>query len=400
MQISHVNKDIRIMNVKINAVKPIAAILVSVSLLIGLTGCMDNGCIWQTIQDDASGQTFNAVSTTSNGNYIATGYAKANTLSDPSGALACFNSQGTLLWSTTQTDFPNTSFGGQQQDSNGNMVTVGSTKGAPALFAFDQQGNQLWCTTIQSGTTNLPAFYDGDFQTIVALSDDSFLAAGSLTSKGSEPGGSGIMAHFDKQGSLLWVKDLRSSLDAIWLDSIIETSDGCVVVSGGTSTFHAMIAKIDESGNVVWSNEDAINICTSFRLTACAGGGYEGIGTRHTYGDDDEAVLESYDANGNWLGEHVITERYFNVLNGLFEEPDGSFMFYGAYIRSGTEDTYNGFVARFDPDGNLINCYHMNYCSSICDLTLDSDGNAIACGQTSPGSGAVIMKIAASAIQS
>jgi hypothetical protein len=225
------------------------------------------------------------------------------------------------------------------------------------------------------------------------------MAVGTMTAKNGEDGGSGIIAHFDDQGKLLWDKDLRGDLNAIWFDDMVNDSNNTVAVSGLTYDNQAVAFKMTAQGKVICSNDKASNLMASFRLIKNNDGGYIGFGTRRDSDNNENAVLEWYDANGNWLREQVVTGQYCVAANGLIQQADGSFLLYGSKTGLLNRDTYLGFVAHLDPDGNLISYYDTINCSSIFDLTLDSDGNAIACGQT-PGNGAVIMKISASALSS
>jgi hypothetical protein len=365
-----------------------------------MTSCTSVGYIWQSQQDDAGEQSFDTVYPLSDGTYIVSGSTQANDIAKSFGTLSCYDDQGNQLWRENPADSDPASLASPCQDSSGHIIFAGSIKNYPAVFCFDQQGNMLWSTSLESGKTDLPLFYNGVFTSATELTDGTLMAIGTITTKSGEDGGSAIIAHFDEQGKLLWAKDLRGSLNAVWFDAVVNDSNNTVAISGLTYDYHAVVFKMTAQGNIIWSNNEANNLITSFRLIKNNDGGYIGFGKRRDSDNNENAVLEWYDANGNWLREQVVTGQYCVATNGLIQQADGSVLLYGSKTTGlGDNDIYAGFISRLDPDGNLISCHETANCSSIFDLTLDSDGNAIACGKTS-ADGAIIMKIAASAIQS
>jgi len=268
--------------------------------------------------------------------------------------IAKFNASGNLVWTRI--------LGGPAEDeghsvieaSDGGLLVTGYTYsfgagGSDLLLAkFNASGTLLWARTL-GGT-----LYDYGYSVIEA-SDRGLIVVGVTSSFGS--GGDLLLAKFDVSGTLLWARALGgSSYDYGY--SVIETSDGELVVGGVTNSFGAgwvdfLVAKFDASGNHLWTRtlggtneEDGEPV-----VTEASDGGLVMVGTTYGFGAGYyDLLLSKFDGSGNHLWTRTLGGGASDYGNFVIEISDG-----GLVVTGFTQSFGYGqdlLLARLDASGN------------------------------------------------
>lgn len=222
----------------------------------------DGNIIFDNLFGSSLADGFHSVTATSDGGFIAVGYdggfgvgtdivAPDHDITDSNngkkdGLISKFDKDGNLLFMN--------SFGGDGNDSlidvietsDGGFVTVGtsesykgeigeSSKGfEDALISkFDKNGNKLWSHLFGSNKTD-------SFNSIIEIANGNLVAVGSSENTNytdvSNPYKGmfdGIIVSYDKNGKLLWDKNVGGDSNSTTeLNDIIESSNGNLIISG------------------------------------------------------------------------------------------------------------------------------------------------------------------------
>ena len=213
----------------------------------------------------------------------------------------------------------------------------------------------LLCTYAQSQfVKTLGGSNPDEGRAITQTSDGGVVVTGSTGSFGAGAGDLAL-AKFDAAGDLLWMKTLGGESSGDGATSLIQTSDGGLVVAGRSWPIDGVcvpiLAKFDSSGNHMWTkltDEDQWNsvIEASDGAIVVTGGFYGGAG----YID---VALAKFDSAGNhlWsvgLGASGLDEGAF-----VTETSDGGFVVTGltSTLGAGGGDL---FLAKFDSSGNFL----------------------------------------------
>jgi hypothetical protein len=142
--------------------------------------------------------------------------------------------------------------------------------------------------------------------------------------------------------------------------SIIETDDGCYVVTGLYKSDSDILGstylmKINSVGAVVWNKfydkqfEDGGNW-----LISCNDGGYMIVGhVDVTAGGVCDAYIVKTDSEGNEEWSRQFGGDYDDLTNGGCQTADGSFYFTGCYMNPASM-TMDMFFVKFTEDGQLV----------------------------------------------
>lgn len=197
----------------------------------------------------------------------------------------------------------------------------------PLIIRLDRYGNLMWASTCGvNGGEEPQKMYRSSI--VSTEPGDGFVFAGETSSHGA--GGFDALVIRGSMTELEWVRTIGGARnDAAF--SLTQTRDGGFVIGGWTESFSAgakdfLIAKMDEGGNIVWSNafggpdEDYVQF-----VAHTSDGGLVAAGTSYSFGvpiTQDHMVLK-LPADGIYSGcvqdiwpEITTPELKFNPVNG------------------------------------------------------------------------------------
>ncbi|MDB9315365.1 SBBP repeat-containing protein [Spirulina sp. CS-785/01] len=244
------------------------------------------------------------------------------------GFIAKYDEAGNPLW-TQQLNSPDTDeLYGVTTDSLGDVYAVGSTHGSieghpnlggkdAILVKYDGSGNLIWSK--QFGTTAHDQLHK-----IISDNAGHFYSVGYtdgvMDGETDQGGANALLIKWDNEGNAIWTKQLKSETNAstIGWDLAYDEATGHVYITGyspgsldgetNAGSNDAFIAKYDSEGNLDWNRQ---------------------LGTP----EHDEAYAIALDADGNpYISGWTQGSLEGHTLNG----------------------EYDGFVAKYDPQGHLL----------------------------------------------
>jgi len=283
------------------------------------------------------------------------------------------------------------------------LVNISTAPNAPDVFVakYDPDGTAMWGRSSDSGPTQDYAFVNG-------IGSD---AAGNIYVAGyygyqSAVNFGGIilesygdvdmfLVKYDTDGNVVWARRMGGSdgdyINAIQVDPIgniyitgafINSADlgGITLTSTNDGSYEEMfVAKYDSDGNSIWANYALVPYAGNYASgtgIAADGNGNVYISGYYQYsisfGEDTLSnagnigiFLAKYASDGTPLwgrspggtgtdwSSGLCVEPNGNVLyTGYFESP---FLSFGAYpVINANVGFYDGFLARYDPDGNAL----------------------------------------------
>ncbi|MDI6808846.1 MAG: T9SS type A sorting domain-containing protein [Candidatus Eisenbacteria bacterium] len=269
--------------------------------------------------------------------------------------LSKFNSSGDLAWTKT--------LGGSGADYgrsvihtfDGGFVVTGATSSYGAgnydllLSRFDTSGNRTWTRTL-GGSDRECGF------SVIQTMDEGYVVTGYTRSYGA---GSAdlILSKFNDAGTHLWTKTLGGIYDEEGR-SVIETSDGSLVVTGYTRSYGAgssdiIISKFTSSGTHVWSRTVGSTVYDyGHSVIEASDGSLILAGSVSEYGaGSDDAALLKFGASGDLLWTKAIGGSSVDVAYSLAQAVDGGLLVAG-YTQSYGAGNSCVLISGFDCDGN------------------------------------------------
>ena len=284
----------------------------------------------------------NALTATSDGNFIAVGYSKTYSKNqDKDVFVVKFDDKGKKLWQKH--------YGGDRDDeaysvvgtNNGGAIIVGYTesygKGYKDVYIIyiDKDGKEIWSKAIGGK--------DDDFAKSISLTHDGFYVAGATRSFGAG-GFDFYLLKFDKDAKLEFKKVYGEIEDDV-LNAVTTTKDGGCVVAGWTKSFGSKHSDIDvirysKSGEQVWhkiygfKSKEAAN-----DVVAMPDGGFLVAGYTKSmgFGANDFYILE-LKSNGSSKWANVYGGSAKDSANAIARKPDGSYVVVGQTLSFGNGD--------------------------------------------------------------
>jgi hypothetical protein len=195
------------------------------------------------------------------------------------------------------------------------------------------------------------------------LSGNEFLTgyySGPMTVGSTTLNGYGVfLAKYDASGNALWARTTAGTGSDYGLAVKADQGGNCLltgyfssttfslgaVTLSNTGSFNAFLAKYDPSGNVLWARSSAGSM-------------------------NDRSRAVCIDASGN------------SYIAGLFTS---STVVFGSFTLTNS-GTYNSFIAKYDPSGNVLWARSSNGVAEANAVSADQAGNVYMCGQYySPG---------------
>ena len=165
-----------------------------------------------------------------------------------------------------------------------------------------------------------------------------------------------------EESSMVWDKTYGGSNYDVGKDIEMD-SDGYYVVVGGTKSIGAgnydyWILKIDpETGDTVWSKVYGGSGYDYANGVAIDPAGYyivNGITASFGAGQHDFWVLKIDASTGDTVWSKTIGGGDFDQGFGVIVDSDGNYLLVGTSRSYGTSGTYDGYVVKMDPDGNIL----------------------------------------------
>jgi hypothetical protein len=249
---------------------------------------------------------------TDDGGYIICGYTDSYGSGGTDVYLIKAGSMGDTLWTRT--------FGGTEDDrgcsveitDDGGYIICGVTRSFGAvgsdiyLIKTDSSGDSLW-----SRSCTYQGYYSGGGNSVIETSDGGYVIGGWAMWIGSMA--RHCLLKTDSQGYPLWWNTNLSNY-AGYLESVIETKNHDYVVTGVNWDGPFLVAKVNSSGDLVWSNKNftEYDYYAGSSIRQTTDGGYIAVGTCKNYwGYDDSynifVVKIAPDEAG--VSEHNIGEK-------------------------------------------------------------------------------------------
>lgn len=299
------------------------------------------------------------VAQASDGGFVVTGRTGSFGAGHYDVLIAKFDASGNLLWMKT--------LGGTNRDdgwsvieaSDGALVVAGYTESFDAgngyflIAKLDSSGNHLWTRTL-GGTEGEHAF------SVIGTSDGGLVVGGYTYSFGAG-GLDCLLAKFDSSGNHLWTKALGGT-DADDCYSVIEASDGGLVVTGSTWSFGAgmwdiLIAKFDAAGGHLWTRTlGGKPLDIGYSVIQVSDGGLVVTGEVQiieTTPFHNDLILAKFDSAGNHLWTRTLGGTSDDRGYSATEASDGGLVVTGQTNSFGT-GSWDFLLAKFDSAGNHL----------------------------------------------
>jgi hypothetical protein len=273
--------------------------------------------------------------------------------------LAKFNASGDTLWTKT--------LGGTGKDEGrcvikdcyeGFVVTgytesFGAGSGDLLLAKFNASGDTLWTKTLGGG-------YNDVGQSVILTScvgTEEFVVTGYTESFGA--GGSDLLlAKFNASGDTLWTKTFGGAYNDEGR-SVIQTSDGGLVVTGYTESFGAgrrdlLLAKFDGWGDTLWTRTlGGAYDEEGWSVTQTSDGGLVVTGSTNSFDGRGDLLLAKFDGSGDLLWTRIlgVTDNG-EVGHSVIQTSDDNLIVTGWTIVTDIPGLVNPLLARFDASGN------------------------------------------------
>jgi arginine repressor len=258
---------------------------------------------------------------------------------------------GNVLWTKTIGGSSNDGARSIIQSSDGGFVVAGWTNSFGAggydmyIVKIDGSGNVAWTKTI-GGSGNDYAY------SIIQDLDGNYVVVGWGNSFGA--GNNDIyVVKLDSSGNVVWTKTIGGSGDD-GANSIIQSSDGAYVIAGHTNSFSSSydfyVVKIDSSGNVLWTKTIGGNLYDqAHSIIQSSDGGYIVVGITQSFGAGGyDVYVAKIDSSGNVLWTKTIGGGSADVAMSITRSSDGGFAIAG-YTQSFGAGLYDIYVMKTGP---------------------------------------------------
>jgi hypothetical protein len=290
---------------------------------------------WDKTFGGAGFDSGNSVIQSADGGFVITGFAEGSGLRAGEFWLIKTDGNGNKLWDKT--------FGGAGtspgnsiiQSADGGFVIIGSIvsygpnniNGDVWLMKTDSNGNKLWDKTFGGAASDVG-------YSVIQTTDGGFVIVGDTRSFGAGSGDVWLIKT-DGNGNKLWDKTFGGT-GTDWGYSVIQTSDGSLVIVGSTAVTDIgpqdiWVIKTTSDGNKLWDKKFGGNYRDiGNSLFPSADGGFVIVGDTKSFGDGgDDVWLIKIDGSGNKVWDKTFGGTYNDVVKSATQSKDGGFMFTG-----------------------------------------------------------------------
>ncbi len=296
---------------------------------------------------------------TSDGGYAVTGGTSLGTGSNDIW-ISKFNSSGVEQWTKTLNNGASANVEAYaiiQTSDSGYAVTGRNSLGLGIydlwLAKFDSSGVEQWTTTLTPGAINFG-------EDLVQTSDGGFVTVGE--SDGVGAGNFDLMlSKFDSSGVEQWTKTLGgTSADLAY--SMIQTTDGSLVVTGETASYGAgsndlWISKFDSSGVEQWTKTlGGTGNDSGYDLVQASDGGFAVTGQTASYGaGGDDLWISKFDSSGVEQWTKTVGGAASDYGRAITQASDGG------YVVAGLTNDYGAggndlWIVKFGSAGETPGC--------------------------------------------
>lgn len=288
-------------------------------------------------------------------------------------------------------------------DSSSSSIIGSNYKGGydALIVKYDKDNKFMW-QKVWGGSD------DDSFKDVISTKDGGYIVIGSYDSDDISDFGKSlwtdaVIVKYDKEGNLLWENNFSGNGHDIF-NKVIEVSDGYIVVGYSSSSnlsfdlnnygSDGIIAKYDFDGDLLWVKNWGYGTDDELFSIKEVSDGYIIVGNTYgeNYGNGKDAIIIKLGKNGNllwenkWGGSSFDTFESVGITNdecliavGYFESDDISGIF-----NQGGDDL---IIVVYDKDGNFL--YHQSFGGSSSDsffsiVVLENDTFAVA-GYSSSG---------------
>ena len=247
-------------------------------------------------------------------------------------------------------------------------LDVGVSYSNAIAVKFDANGNQLWHKII--GGSKVDHAY-----AVSELKDGSLICVGSTESNDGDIktsyGETDILTFkLDKNGNTQWIKTIGTPSNESGKTAVIDR-DGAILISGLSSTgddisnTDALLCKIDQNGNVLWSKTYGGTSFDAFNaLVLSEDGGYVVAGTSGSNvgnaneRNEHEIWIVKTDANGNAIWQKTYGGSSYEGARDIVECNDGFVVVGSSYSSNGDISINHGeadaCILKIDLSGNKM----------------------------------------------
>gem|GEM_PF-6593352 len=325
-----------------------------------------------------------------------------------------FDVDGSIVWARSIGGSQDDVFLSVAQSASGNFVAVGwsdsndgdisaSKDNSKAIITlFGSGGDLIWVRSIEIEDISI-------FQSVICTFDDGFVAVGSLRyfDEGVadlEGCIDAIIVKFDSSGNLIWLKRVGGSG---WesFSSVVQAGDGSLIAVGKSSSddgdipgnngqVDAMIARFDESGNLIWVRNFGGSQWDTFQTVTLsqdgkvvASGRTSSVDGDILKSDDDSgAFVASFDLDGNIQHAWCFSNNEISDITSLQRCQNGSYVAVGVLwsdVGSNPDVTSRrvAIVVGLDPEYNLTwSSEVFPYYKYFASVTQTTDGSIVIVG--------------------
>jgi len=264
------------------------------------------------------------------------------------------DSDGNLLW---EKDFGGSDYESGYsvvETSDGGQVVTGytnSVSNGPNLYLLktDSNGNLLWEKDFGGAGNEFG-------KSIIATSDFGLVIVGMTTSVNNIEEQLYLLKT-NSNGGLLWEKNFGGSSNDYGY-SVVETSDGGLVVTGYTYSFgddsQVYLLKTDPNGNLLWEkNFGGTSDDQGYGVIETSDGGLVVTGRTNSFGSNDQVYLLKTDSDGDLLWEKTFGGSSYDSGYSVVEILDGGLVVTG-YTNSFGNVKSQVYMIWTDSEGNGI----------------------------------------------
>jgi hypothetical protein len=262
--------------------------------------------LWSINHDEGGFDKARGIAVDSNDNIIVTGraYNAAGGSTNDDYMTVKYDSNGIHLWNVSFCTLGSDIAAGVAVDSNDNVIVTGfDGSGSGPSFGdyytikYDNNGNQLWNRTFDSGT------YDTPFGVAVDSSDN-VIVTGRIN--GSDNAADYFTIKYDSSGNHLWNKSYNGGYFDEATAVAVDSSDN-VIVTGRSyltpgSISQYLTIKYDSSGNQLWmANYTTNDVDAAFGVDVDSQDNIIVTGRINGTGAGADAFTIKYDSSGNQI---------------------------------------------------------------------------------------------------
>ena len=314
-----------------------------------------NSWIVNTIGGDDD-EIFYSVIEKSNGGFIAVGNHESQSQGNFDGLIAEYDSELNLVKSVSLGDSVLDQFTDMVEADDGYIIigrhsslSQGSFDGLIVKYDFDLN------VVAQRGLGSFDADY---FQEIIRTSDNNYVVVGYQESQG-QGGTDALIVKYDSNLNLIKQSALGGS-GFDYFASLTETSDGGFIVVGyqgsqSQGNYDALIVKYDSNLNLLSQRNLSGALVDIFRsVIETSDGNIVVVGNQSSQGQGSfDILIVTFDANLNIIGQTGLGGDNSDYAMSITETSDGGFTIAG-YQQSNSQGIYDALIVSYDSNLNII----------------------------------------------